>query len=477
MKNQSTKKMKKTILYRVLPMAVLGLTLQSCFVAQKYERPEVINEANYRTDNIVQDSLSMATMPWRELFSDQTLVGYISTSLENNLDIRIALENINAAHAYMQQGKWGYAPTLNLGANYTHSVASKNGPTGISTPNQRLRTDLYDVTGQFSWELDVWGKIRSNKRAFTAGYLQSVAAHQAVKTQLISTVASTYYQLLALDEQKRVTEFTIANRIKSLETMEALKDAGQVNEVAVKQTEAQLYNAQALLVELKTNIKLTENIFSILLGDNPQVISRGTLAGQEINTDLSIGVPVQLLANRPDVKAAELGLVSAFEMTNVARSNFYPSFRITANGGLQSLKFDELFNTNSIFANFIGGLTQPLINGRQIRTQMEVAKAQKEQAYLIYRKAVLDASKEVSDALFSYESASNKMVLKKKEFESYALATEYSEELLIHGMANYLDVLTARESALAAELAYINTELAQLNALVALYKAVGGGVN
>ena len=457
-------------------MALLGLTMQSCFVAKNYERPEVTNEANYRTDNISQDTLSRAAVSWKELFSDTVLINHIESALQNNLDIRIAIENINAAQAYMQQGKWGYAPTLNLAANYTHSVVSKNGPQGIMSPDKRIRTDLYECVGQFSWELDVWGKIRSNKRAFAASYLQSVAAHQAVKTQLISTVATTYFQLLALDQQKAVTERTIINRKNSLETIEALKEAGQATEVAVKQMQAQLYNAQALLIDLSNSIKITENTFSILLGEAPLAIERTSLETQTVNTDLAIGVPSQLLNNRPDVRAAEFSLINAFELTNVARSNFFPSLRITATGGLQSLDFDNFFNTNSMFANFIGGLTAPLFNGRQIRTQHQVAQANKEKAYYGYKQTILNASKEVSDALNNYQSATEKLSLKQQEYQAYNLATEYSEELLEQGMSNYLDVLTARESALAAELAYINTELSTLTSLVHLYKAVGGGI-
>lgn len=469
--------MKKQTLYRALPIAALAITMQSCIVSKNYERPEVTNEAQFRTDKISQDTLSMAAMSWKELFSDQILIQHIEKGLENNLDIRIALENINAAQAYMQQGKWGYAPTLNLGANYTHTVMSKNTQMGKLMGNDtRVKTDQLDITGQFAWELDVWGKIRSDKRASSASFLQTVSAHQAVKTQLISTIATTYFQLVALDEQKRVTEQTIVNRTNSLETIEALKESGQVNEVAVKQTQAQLFNAKALLVDLENNIKLTENAFSILLGDNPTAINRADLKSQKLNADLTVGVPLQLLSNRPDVRSAEYGLINAFEMTNVARANFYPSFRLTANGGLQSLDFDNLFNTSSLFANFIGGLTQPILNGRKVKTAHEVAKAKQESALLSYKKSILTASKEVSDALYTYQSSSDKLKLKKQEYEAYNLATEYSEELLIQGMANYLDVLTARESALAAELSYINTELAQLTSVVQLYRAVGGGI-
>lgn len=469
--------MKKQTLYRALPIAALAITMQSCIVSKNYERPEVTNEAQFRTDKISQDTLSMAAMSWKELFSDQILIQHIEKGLENNLDIRIALENINAAQAYMLQGKWGYAPTLNLGTNYTHTVMSKNTQMGKLMGNDtRVKTDQLDITGQFSWELDVWGKIRSDKRASSASYLQTVSAHQAVKTQLISTIATTYFQLVALDEQKRVTEQTIVNRTNSLETIEALKDSGQVTEVAVKQTQAQLLNAKALLVDIQNNIKLTENTFSILLGDNPTTIARGELKSQKINADLTVGVPLQLLSNRPDVRSAEYSLINAFEMTNVAKANFYPSFKLTANGGLQSLDFDNLFNTSSLFANFIGGLTQPILNGRKVKTAHEVAKVKQESALLSYKKSILTASKEVSDALYTYQSSSDKLVLKKQEYEAYNLATVYSEELLVQGMANYLDVLTARESALAAEISYINTELAQLTSIVQLYRAVGGGI-
>src|SRR5690606_20601621 len=222
-----------------------------------------------------------------------------------------------------------------------------------------------------------------------ASYLQSVAAHQAVKTELIASIATLYYQLLMLDEQERVAEQTIATRESALETTRALKDAGTVSEVAVKQTEAQLHSARALLVELKRNIKLTENTLSILMGDEPRAIERSTLDAQQTPDRLQTGFPVQLLRNRPDVIAAEYGVVNAFEMTNVAKANFYPSLTLTANGGLQSLELDELLSVNSLFANIIGGIAQPVFNGRRIRTQHEVAVAQQEQAVLRFRQSLL----------------------------------------------------------------------------------------
>ncbi len=464
----------KNLKYIIFGLTLIGI--QSCFVAKDYERPqaEVINEQYFRTDKISQDSLSLALISWKEIFTDEKLAKHIESALSNNLDIRIALQNIEAANAYMKQGKVGYFPTIGANAAYTHSTQSLNTQFG-QIIGERQFLNQYELSANLSWEADIWGKIRSNERASTASYLQTVSAHQAVKSNLVATVASTYYQLLAFDEQKRITEETIANRTESLETIKLLKDAGNVTEVAVQQTEAQLLNAQSLLLDIDNNIKLLENSFSILLGENPNKVERGSLENQKINRELTVGVPMQLLANRPDVMAAEYGLVNAFELTNVARSNFYPSLRLTANGGVQGIEIDKLFDAQSLFGSVVASLTQPIWNQRQIKTQYEVSKAQQEIAVLNYKNSILNASKEVSDALYTYQTNDEKIQLKQKELEAYQKAITYSEELMTYGMANYLEVLTARENALNAQLSVINTEFGRLNALVQLYRALGGG--
>ncbi len=459
--------------YIILLVSIFAL--QSCFVAKDYQRPnDIVNEQYFRTDNIQQDSLSIANLSWKDVFTDQTLSQYIDQALENNLDVRIALQNIEVANAYLKQGKAAYFPTLNANASYSYSTPSLNSMSGQAM-TERDYFDQYDLSASLSWEADIWGKIRSSKRAASATYLQTIAAHQAIKSNLVAGLASTYYQLLAMDEQKRLVLETIANREQSLETIIALKDAGSVTEVAVKQTEAQLISAKSMLLDIENNIKLLENTFSILLGETPQNIERSSLSEQEINVDLNIGVPIQLLSNRPDVMAAEYALINSFELTNAARSSFYPSLRLTANGGLQSLNFDDFFNTNSLFASIVGSLTQPIFNGRQIRTQYEVSKAQQEAALLNYKQSILLASKDVSDALYTYTTNEQKAILKQLEYEAYQEATLYSEELLNYGMANYLEVLTARENALNAQLNVINSNFGKLNAIVQLYKAVGGG--
>ncbi|NNG11310.1 MAG: TolC family protein, partial [Arenibacter sp.] len=297
-------------------LLVATLTLQSCFVARDYVRPdlEIETEALYRTENLPTDSVSIADISWRDLFTDQYLKNYIEEGLQNNMDIRIALQQMTAAEAYAKQGKAGYLPTLSVGPNYTHQEYSENSQFGSIFSGG---LDTYDVTANLSWEADIWGKIRSNKRATQAAYLQSVAGHQAVKTQLISSIANAYYNLLALDAQLEVTKQTIATRESSVETIKALKDAGQVTQVAVDQNIAQYNSARALQVDIETAIFKTENTLSILLGKSPQHFERSSLDTQIIKRDIQLGVPASLLSNRPDVMAAEYGLIQSFELTNV----------------------------------------------------------------------------------------------------------------------------------------------------------------
>jgi NodT family efflux transporter outer membrane factor (OMF) lipoprotein len=453
-------------------LLVILLTAQACFVAKDYERPEgLVDAALFRTDAVPQDSLSSATRSWRELFTDPILTAHIDSALANNLDIRIALQRILSAEAYLKQGKAGYLPSISVRGQITHQELSSNSQFG------RLfdRIDQYELSGALSWEADIWGKIRSQKRAFEATYLQTVAAHQAVKTRLIANVANTYFQLLALDEQIAITETTIENRTNSLETTRALKEAGSLTEVGVQQTLAQLYTAQAILVDRKNQQRILENTFSILLGKAPGAIERSTLDQQQVPADLKTGTPMQLLENRPDVKAAEMAFINAFELTNVAKTNFYPSLTLTANSGFQSLQLNQLLTPQSIFLTAVGGLAQPIFNQRMIRTQYEVATANQQQALFNFRLSLLNAGKEVADALGNVQATDSITHIKERELAAYQKATQYSEELLNNGLANYLEVLTARENALNVQLVLIENKRARLSAVVSLYAALGGG--
>ncbi|QWX83447.1 efflux transporter outer membrane subunit [Cellulophaga sp. HaHaR_3_176] len=458
---------------KTMLLGIVLVTLQGCFVAKDYKRPELVEtEALYRTDNLSTDSLSMADVSWRTMFTDPHLSQYIEEGLENNMDIRIAIQQMIAAQAYAKQGKAGYFPTLSVGTNYTRQEFSENSQFGSIFSGG---LDAYDVTANLSWEADIWGKIRSNKRASQADYLQNVAGHQAVKTQLISSIANTYYNLLALDAQLEVTKETIATRESGVTTIKALKDAGQVTQVAVDQNVAQYNSARALQVDIEAAIFKTENTLSILLGKAPQTFERSSLDTQSLDQEMKLGVPSTLLRNRPDVMAAEYALIKDFELTNVANSSFYPSLTLTASGGLQSLELDKLFNANSLFATIVGGLTQPLLNQRKLKTQKEVALANQESSLLNFKKTLLVAGSEVSNALYTYEAETKKFEFRQNEVEALRTAEANSEELLKNGYANYLDLLTARQSALSAELNIIDSKLQQLVSIVDLYEALGGG--
>jgi NodT family efflux transporter outer membrane factor (OMF) lipoprotein len=373
----------------------------------------------------------------------------------------------------MKQGKAGYFPTLSAGADWTHQELSKNSQFGALL--QDRSTDQYQFTGSLSWEADIWGKIRSNKRAVNAAYLQTTAANQAVKTQLIANIAATYYQLLSVDAQIKLAEKTLVNRNQSVETIVALKKAGNVTEVGVKQTEAQKYATEIIIADLKNSIIILENTMSILMGEGSAKIERSTFESQSIQPTITLGVPATLLRNRPDVIAAEYNLISNFEQTNVAKSNFYPTLKLTATGGLQSIDLKEWFSANSIFANIVTGLTQPIFNQRQIKTRFEIAKANQEKAYLQFEQSLLTAGKEVSDALAQYNNETYKLTVREKQVDALNKATDYSDELLTYGLANYLEVLTVKDNALNAELSLIDNKFQQYKAIIQLYRALGGG--
>ncbi len=463
----------KKFFFRSFSLVFIVFTVQSCFVSKNYERPSLKEINNlYRTDQLPADSISMASLSWKQLFTDPYLSGYIEEGLLNNLDVRIALQQIVAADALVKQGKAGYLPSLTTRGTLTHLELARNSQFGSFFSGA---LDQYEFSGVLSWEADIWGKIRSSKRAAQANYLQQVASHQAIKTQLISQITVSYYQLLALDEQAKITKETIENRTKSLETIRALKEAGNVNQVAVDQTAAQLYNAQALLIDIEKNIFWSENLLSILLGKPSQVIERGKLEEQQLNPELSLGFSALLLRNRPDVVAAEYNLVNAFELTNVAESNFYPSFTFSATSGFQSIVFDQWFSSGSIFSTLVGGIAQPIFNRRQIRTQYEQTKAQQQQSLLNFEKTLLIAGQEVSDALFEFNAESRKSEFRQKEVEALRKAEANSEVLLNNGFGTYLDLLTARQNALNAELNVVDNKLQQLQSIVSLYRALGGG--
>jgi NodT family efflux transporter outer membrane factor (OMF) lipoprotein len=455
--------------------AVILGAITSCMARKEYERPKsVVDEKLFRTDMLPSDSTTVANISWKEIFTDPILQKHISKALDNNLDIRIALQSINSAEAYLKQSKAAYEPTLTVGPGYAFQTQSLNTQTGQLFGQRRYINQL-DITASLGWEADIWGKMKAQEKAQLATYLGTVAAHKAVKSDLVASIASAYYQLLTFDDQKRIITETIKVREKNLETTKALKIAGTVTEVAVQQSEALVFNAKSLLIDMDTQIQLLENTMSLLMGEPSHTIERSTLESQKVPIDLRLGYPAQLLANRPDVMRAEYNLMNAFELTNSAKAQFYPTLKITGSGGIQSLDIDHLLSVNSLFASVVGGLAQPILNRRAIKTNYEVSLANQETAYLNFRKTVLTAGKEVSDAIRVFSVQDSFIDLKQKELNAYKNSVEYSQELVNYGMANYLEVLNASVNSLNAELNISNAEYSKMKAAVELYQALGGG--
>jgi len=452
------------------------LSLTSCKVTDAYQEPAAKTENIYRTDQPAEDSTSIASLSWKELFTDSHLQNLIQEGLNNNTDIKNAILKISESQASLTQAKLGYYPTLDGSFQATHSKQSARSLNLGGLSNQiNLKTTTYQLGLSASWEANIWGKIGSLKRKALADYLESEAAKRAVQTQLISSIATYYYQLLSLDKQLEITEETIENRTKDVETMKALKESAVVTGAAVVQSQANKFSAEVSVPDLKKQIRETENALSVLLGRTPGKIERGSLDDQTSVASIGTGVSSELLKRRPDIQQAELQFRSAFEDVNVAKANFYPSLTLTAEGGFASLKLKDFFN-QSIFYNLIGGLAQPIFSQGKNKASLAIAKAQKEAAYNTYQQTILNAGQEVSDALFSYENALEKQKIRSEQLVYLNKSVEFTKELLrFTSNTNYTDVLTSEQSLLTARLNGINDKLQELQAVVDLYNALGGG--
>jgi len=463
--------MKRNIIKNFAGLIMLLLTA-GC-VTRKYDRPELLTDRLFRKETT--DTTSLANLPWRTLFTDTILQNLITRGLNRNLDLRIAMQRMAAAGAAVDQSKAAYLPSLSAGLTVQRSKASGaalNLPPGLGID---LGTTTYQAQLSASWEADLWGKLSSAKKAALADLLRSEASKNAIQTQLISAIAGSYYSLLALDKQLQITQQTISSRVKEVETMKELKEGNIVNGAAVVQSEANRYAAEVSVPDIRQQIRQYENALSILLADPPGTITRGTLETQSIDSSLHTGLPAQLLANRPDVQAAEYAYRSSFENTNLARTYFYPSLTITAQGGLSTLKVTDFFN-GAVFYNLIGGLTQPIFSKGVNRARLKIAQATQEETRLRYQQSLLNAGQEVADYLFAYEAATTKAVIRKEQVQSLGLSVSYTRELLRYSSStNYTDVLTSEQSLLAAQLSGVNDRLQQLQAVVGLYRALGGG--
>jgi len=463
--------------FKKLIVVAAAIALQYSCVTQKYAHPGLaVNGGLYR-DSSATDSNNIARLPYKALFSDTVLQGLIAEGLQQNLDLKTALQRMEEARQNFQQSRAAYLPDLSASGNVTRSRLS---PASQNLPPQFLNsfpltTTSYQAALSSTWEADIWGKLKSSKRSYFAAFLQNDAARRVIQTQLIANIAGYYYNLLSLDEQLRITQQTLRTREEDVTTMKALKESAVVTGAAVVQSEANRAAAEVLIPDLKQQIRETENALSVLLGRVPGPVRRNTLGEQVPYQNLKAGVPSQLMQNRPDVQEAEFSFRVAFENVNVAKTYFYPQLTITAQGGLSTINIRNFFD-NSIFYNIIGGLTQPIFNKRQNKTRLRIAQAQQKEAFYAYQRSLLNAGAEVSNALYAYQTAVEKQNARRGQIQSLEKSVDFTKELLRYSSAtNYTDVLTSEQSLLSAQLSAVNDRLQQLQAIVDLYRALGGG--
>jgi len=459
--------------YYILTIAAL-LIAASCNVSKKYKRPDVTATNLYR-DSSATDTNTMAAMPWRSLFVDTVLQNLIQEGIDRNLDLKTAVLKIAEANATLKESKAAYFPSLDAGATVTKAKASQAAQSFPPDLGIDLNTTTYQAQLTASWEVNVWGQLSSLKRQAVADFLESDAAKRAVQTQLIADIANDYYTLLSYDKQLAITIQTVKNDSVDVETNKNLLEGNVVTGAAVVQSEANKYAAAITIPDLEQSIRETENALCILLARAPGPIKRNKLEDQEPISNVNAGISTQLLRNRPDVQEAEYTFMAAFENTNVAHSYFYPTLTITAEGGLSTLQLKDLFN-NSIFYNLVGGLTQPIFDQGKNKARYRIAKAQQLEAFNSYQQAILTAGQDVANDLYSYKQAVKKQEIRKKELSALEKSVDYTKELLTYSSAtNYTDVLTSEQNLLAAQLASVSDRLQQLQAIVNLYTALGGG--
>lgn len=450
--------------YHSIYIAACAALLSSCGIYTTYHPATEVPEQLYGEEVVVSDSSSIASLHWRELFTDPYLVTLIEQGLANNTDYLAARLRVQEAEATLLSAKLAYLPSLALAPQGT-----------LSHLEGHKMTKAYSLPATASWEIDLFGKLRNAKRQSQALLAQSKDYQQAVRSQLIAGIANSYYTLLMLDAQLRIAEQTATSWGESARATHALMQAGKANEAAVAQMEAAYAQVSASVLDLKDQINQVENSLSLLLAETPHRVQRGTLAEQTWPSSLSVGFPVSLLANRPDVRAAERSLEQAFYATNQAHAAFYPSITLSGSAGWTNSAGGMISNPAQFVASAVGSLTQPLFAKGQLTGQLKIAKARQEEASLQFQQTLLQAGAEVNEALVQYQTAQEKRELYAQQVNALQKAYRSTSLLMEHGTTTYLEVLTAQQGLLSAQLTQVANEVTEIQSLIQLYQALGGG--
>ena len=444
--------MKRAILY-----IVLAVMLSGCSVYRKFPQTTGVDKNLFGKAYITADTTTIASLSWRELFQDRHLQQLIDTALVRNTDLRTAYLRTEQAEAVLMNARLSYLPSVGVSAEGT---ASKS----------------YTIGASASWEIDIFGKTTNAKRGAQEALESSKAYAQAVQTNLVATVANGYYTLLMLDEQLRISKQTLESWQKSVRVLESLKrGGGGVTDAAVLQAKANCMALESEILSIEKSIKESENALCTLLATTPTSIQRGCLTDQQFPSELSVGVPLQLLANRPDVRMAEHQLAQAFYANNAARAAFYPSINLSGTFGWTYGAGGVELNPAGWLLNAIGSLVQPLFNRGTNIANLKIAKAEQEVAVLNFQQSLLNAGAEVNDALTALQTARRKLDIDNAQVVTLQEAVRKTELLMRHSSANYLEVLTAQQNLLSAEQAVAQDRFDEIQSIIKLYHALGGG--
>lgn len=455
---------------QIIGTMCLAALMSSCHIYKSYDRSETIDASGiYRdpasaVDTLAADTANMGNLPWKEIFRDAKLQALIEEGLSKNVDIQAAALRVQEAKVMLTAAKLSYLPSINLAPQGT--ATSMGGSNYVKA---------YQLPVSASWEIDLFGKILNTKRGQKVAYEQSKYAEQAVRSQIICGIANVYYSLLMLDRQVEITTETAAIYKENVRAMEAMKIAGMTTEAAVAQMRAASHQVEASLLDLKRQVRETENSLAVLLARTPQTVERGTLAEQVMPEELAAGVPMQLLENRPDVKMAEMTLAAAYYTTNSARAAFYPGLNITGLAGWTNGSGVTVVNPGEFMLQALASLAQPIFNNGKLIANLKVSKAEEKIAQMNYQQTILEAGKEVSDALFLFDTQTKKLAEDRGQVEQLDKAVTYTNALFQSGEATYLEVLTSQQNLLSAQLSEVADNFQRIQAVINLYSALGGG--
>lgn len=455
---------------QIIGVMCVAAMMSSCHIYKAYDRPEAITTSGiYRdpasaTDTLASDTTNMGNLPWKEVFRDAKLQALIEEGLNNNVDVQAAALRVKEAKVMLTSAKLSYLPSIN--------IAPQGTATSMDDGNY---VKAYTLPAVASWEFDLFGKILNSKRGQKVAYQKSQYAQQAVRSSIICGIANVYYSLLMLDRQVAITTETSDIYKENVRVMEAMKNAGMTTEAGVAQMRAASNQIDASLIDLKRQVRETENSLAILLGRTPQTIERTTLDEQVMPEKLMAGVPLQLLENRPDVKMAEMTLAAAYYSTNQARAAFYPGLTITGTAGWTNGSNISVSNPGVFLMQAMASLAQPIFNKGKLIANLKVTKAEEKIAQMNYQQTILKAGKEVSDALFLFDCQNKKLENDKVRVEQLNKAVIATKALFQSASATYLEVLTSQQSLLSAQLSEVADNFQRIQAVINLYSAVGGG--